>query len=176
MFSCGSPVRACWAELKCCRVEIICGGILLRFLLQMFKIAKIQSQIFQWLYSDDEFLQKFFDRKNFPIQVSCYFCKYFPVQNNSSLQYGWIVAVGGRGVLSYDFSKFRKNGIYSILSLTGMTGCISLRSHSEHSQFPNVLWPWLSSSTKWDLSICNVTSGACCGPWLYMCVLVARQQ
>ena len=70
---------------------------------------KYDRKKFQWLYSDyscDEFFAKNFDCKNFPIQVSCHFHKYFPVQNNSSLQYPsrYQVVSEQRGVIQVPLS------------------------------------------------------------------------
>ena len=63
-----------------CRLEFICDEIFLR----MFKIAKnFNSYIVIIVVMN--FRKKFRSQK-FSHQVSCYFRKYFPAQNNSSLQ------------------------------------------------------------------------------------------
>ena len=110
-----------------CRLEFIYDEIFLRFFCKRLKSQKCDRKKFQWLYSDyscDEFSQKFFNHKNFPIQVSCHFCKYFRAQNNSSLQYYVCVFLYILG----DFSILVRSGMSmckaALLNL--LSGCTSI--------------------------------------------------
>ena len=67
-------------NLQYCRLEFVCGELFCQFL-QMFEIAKkYVCKKFQFLYSDyssNELRQKLFNCRNFPIEISWHFCKFF---------------------------------------------------------------------------------------------------
>ena len=84
-------------------LEYFCDGFFSRRFANVRNRKKCDRKKFQWLYSDyshDEFSQKFFNFKNFSVEVSWHFRKFFSAQNNSSLQYVLLMGLAHNWMMS----------------------------------------------------------------------------